>query len=340
MFKPAPPPPVNPHYVVPSAPPAEDLPPPYYPQVGMPQPGYTHGGFFGDASLNHDQLGRDMLFAVVNNKTEWVIKAQLPQDSAANRLFHYLGGFFSSSVNPDHLDVKAKARLWRQAGEYFHADLLGDQKMLAATERKTDFVFQDFLSNLKSDERNAEYCYKVSLEFDDAPEAHFELGKLHFLINNYQKAVDHFVGADLVGNKLEHSSTYRINSFKALMKACAGAAQERMGYHDLALFNYIDASKQDPNGYTKYEESLSRNFQILKFKPNKTEQELQACMEYDPYEPDFCIELAHYRISQRQLDSALKLLNKANELAFCYKRQSLYRCVELLQQFSFCAVNS
>ena len=88
-------------------------------------------------------------------------------------------------------------------------------------------------------------------------------------------------------------------------------------------------------GLQNMDEDLSRSFQILKFKTHKTPEELQACMEYDPYDPDFPIEFANSLLNHGNYEDAVKLLNKSIELSYYYRPQSLYRCAELAQQVSF-----
>lgn len=336
------PPPYNPYHtpptaypVQPSAPPA---PPPYY-TTGE----YTHSGFFGDPNLDQNKLGREMLEAVIANKTEWVPRVKIPQDSWFNRL---LGWFSTSTALPQQgieLDDKAKSALYLQTGRLLYAEAINDAAVIeeCTQMRKTNAVFQQFLESLSPEECTAEYCFTAAADLhSNNPEAFFELGKLNFLKHKYQQAVTNFHQAQGLSDKLSNSSSSRKHSFKALVGACAGAAYERLGYHDLALFDYIDASKIDPKGPQSYQESLSRNFQILKFKTNKSLDELQACMEYDPYDPDFPIELAHIKLNRGDFQSAIGMLTRSIDLAYYYKPSSLYRCAELAQQVAFAVNNS
>lgn len=308
--------------------------------TNQPVEEYSHEVFFGAPHLNKDQLGREMLHSVVTNKTDWVPKALLPQDKVISRFFHYVISFFKIRPNINHLNHKSESKLWRQVGELSFAKMLGDHQMITLAERKTDHLFHNFMAELENDQKLPEYCFAKSIECHANPEAFFDLAKLNYLTHNYTKAIELFKDAELYSKNLEASSSYRIKVFQALMKKCSGAAQERLGFHDKALFNYIDAANIDPQGRKGYEECLSRNFQILKFKPNKCDEELEACMEYDPYEPDFVIESANSRLNQGQVEVAIQLLNKANLLSFKYKHSALYKCVELAQQIAFCVNNT
>lgn len=319
--------------VEPSAPPA-----PYYTRGD-----YAHNGFFGDPTLDQNRLGREMLEAVVVNKTDWALRAKIPPDSLANRAFYW---FFKTPTLPqpgNPLDNAARSALYLQTGRLLYAELINDTAVITecTQQRKANVVFQDFLNNLTTEEASAEYCFSAAAELNpNSPEAVFELGKLHFLTHQYDRAVTDFHLAQNLSDNLPNSSSNRKQAFKALTLACAGAANERLGLHDLALFNYLHASKKDPQGASSYQESLSRNFQILCFKQNKSSEELEACMEYDPYDPNFSIELAHHKLNRGDFQEALNLLSKSIDLAYSYKPNALFRCAELVQQFAFAYNNS
>lgn len=304
--------------------------------------GYSYNGFFGDASgANQDRLGREMLEAVIVEKTNWVPRAAIPKDTLLNRGINFVSALFPKIYNPN--DNKVKADLWLRAGELFYAEMTLDQDTLKYLEglKKANSVFNDFLNSLNPDESDAEYCLARAVEMDATnPEIHFLRGKLMFAANNYSEALADFEKTYEVANNLENASSYRKKCFSALAKTCRGASYERLGFHDRALFDYIAAAKVDPNGTKGYEEALSRNFQILKFKTYKNQEELQACIEYDPYDPDFQIELANLKLNNNQQEEAVYLLNQAIYLSYYYKPQSLFRSAELAQQVAFVINNN
>ena len=328
------PPPFNPYH-----PPSEEpSAPPPYPTYGNDY--QNDNGFFG-VQENQEELGVEMLKAVVANKTEWVPKATIPLDTRLNRALQFFASFIPSPSPTANSEKADQAKLYLKAGQMFYAEVINDKDSLSEfnTLRKVDDAFDQFLQNLPADETNPEACLETSLNIKHTPEAYFALGKLNFLRHKYGEAVYDFHQAQTLFENLEESSSYRKRCFKALTAACAGAANERLGLHDEALFDYIDASKIDPNGAASYSGSLSRNFQILKFKTHKSIEELQACIQYDPFDPEFHIELSNKFLNAGQYDETIKLLNRSIELGYQYKPSSLYRSAELLQQAAF-AINN
>ncbi len=302
-------------------------PPPYYSQP------YPNPGYFGDPAYD---LGPDMLQALIMNKTDWVIRAPIPKDTYLRQAINYLGSFFPSTQDPDNLDIKTQAKLWRTAGELFYARIINDTRTVKQLESSSDPIFNKFLETMPIEHTNAETCFETSLDLSSSPETLFNSAKLQFLNNDYESAINLFTQAGNQAKHLEKGSGFRIQSFSALCKTCSAAAYERLGRHDLALFAYSEASETDPNGNSTYQDSLSRSFEILKFKPYKTSEELQACMKYDSFEPDFPAELAQHYINQGSMEQAMECLNKANKLSVYYKPQTLYRCAEITQQLANC----
>lgn len=275
----------------------------------------------------------------IDSKTEWVMQANLPHETATHIFASWIGSLFSSAkvYDPFNPDPILRAKLLKQSGELFYAQYFpNNTNHLKACERKTDAVFQEFISCFSEDEKSPLLCFKASINFNfDDPETHFDLAKNLFLDGLYSKAIEEFEQAFHLSDKLEDSSDYRKQCFKALMQKCSAACYERLGMHDKALLNYMDASKIDPNGRNlNLEEALSRNFEILKSKLVKSFSEIQACIEYAPTDPDFRIDLAHILITQGKLEEALPIVTKTIELSFKHKVASMYRCAELVNRFA------
>lgn len=328
--------PVNPPPYSPSWHPEPSAPP--YPQVhANAAPNHA---FFGDTSSDQSQLGHEMLKALVNEKTNWVIKVKVPEDTWSNRLLNWISGAYQlprALPQDGELSAADKSKLSLLTARLLYAEMANDRATVDELTqlRKTNDLFHKFIEDLASDERNPDYCLRLAEDFaQENPEIFFEHGKLYFLQQEYAKAVREFRIASDYADKLESSSKFRQSEFKALVLSCAAAANERLGFHDSALFDYIDASKIDPKGPAKYEEPRSRNFQILKFKTNKTFAELQACIEHDPYDPDFPVDLAKAYLDRNESFEAMKLLTRSIELSMHYKSATLYRCAELTKQLA------
>ena len=335
MTYPVNPPPYSPTWhPEPSAPPMPSAPP--YPYAFNNQ----NHAFFGDTSSDQNQLSRDMLTALVVNKTNWVNTAKVPADSLTSRILNWFKG---TSALPTKLPVegelleKDKSKLYLHAARLIYAEYTNDHAQTKEMEqlRKSNQVFHDFVEDLASDERNADYCLRAAEDFSPQnPEIFFEHGKLYFLQQDYTKAVNEFRLAAEHSPSLDNSSKAKQSAFKALTLSCAAAANERLGFHDLALFDYIDAAKIDPNGSEAYDEARLRNFQILKFKTNKTFAELQACIEHDPCDPEFPVELSHAYIDRGEYGNATELLKRSLSLSLAYKPSTLYRCADAAQRLA------
>ena len=220
----------NPDYYPGPQPSAPPMPPPPYSAASGE---YTPTGFFG-STTNQNELGREMLDAVIANKTEKVIRAQIPQDSTINRMLSFMGSLFNSPHTMGQLDDKTVSDFYLQAGRFFFAQAINDVDTMAKCDqlRKTDASFNQFVTDLASDQANVDYCLGAAFEMGPTPELYFALGKLNFLKHNYSQAVTDFHQAQDLSEKLEHSSSYRKKCFKALSCACAGASNERLGFHD------------------------------------------------------------------------------------------------------------
>ncbi|MCH9632729.1 MAG: hypothetical protein S4CHLAM6_10680 [Chlamydiae bacterium] len=316
------PPPYNPHYISPepSAPPA-------------PQAYETAEYYEG---ISQAQIGHDMLKAEIATKTDWVPNASVPQDSTLQRILRFTFSIFSPTRQLE------KAECFLQAGKMFYATIVNDHKEIEACNklRKSNAAFAEFLSELESNKtNNANDCLISAIELGAGPEAYFLLGKYNFVKQDYTQATRDFFEASELSDKLPGSSSFKKKCFKALSGACAAASSERNELHDDALHLYIQSSKIDPYGPTTYAEPISRNFQILKFRSNKTESELRACIEYDPNDPDFQIDLCSNLAHQGQYDEAMHLLTESFDKAYNYKPSSLYHCAEVAHQVAF-AINN
>ena len=304
----------------------------------MQPPTYTSydPNVYYDGATSQAQYGHDMLMAEIATKTDWVPNAKIPQETATQRILNFASSILSS---PKPLD---KADCYLMAGRMFYATIVNDHKEIAACNklRKSDAVFAQFLQDLETNStNNANDCLISAIEHGAGAEAYFLLGKYNFVKQDFSQSTRDFCEARELADKMPNSSTYKKQCFKAITGACAAAASERNERHDDALHLYIESSKIDPYGADNYKEPISRNFQILKFRTNKTESELRACIEFDPSDPDFQIDLCANRAHQGQYDEAMQLLIESFDKAYNNKPASLYRCAEVAQQFAF-AINN
>lgn len=322
------PPAYNPYYtgLEPSAPPMQ--PPAYTP--------YDTNAYYDGGATSQAQYGHDMLMAEIATKTDWVPNATIPQDTAVRRIFNYVASVLSPAKPLD------KADCYLKAGRMFYATIVNDHKEIEACNklRKSDAAFAQFLTDLETNNtNNANDCLISAIELGAGAEAYFLLGKYNFVKQDFGQSTRDFCEAAELADKMPSSSSFKKQCFKAMTGACAAAASERNERHDEALHLYIESSKIDPYRAESYREPISRNFQILKFRTNKTESELRACIEFDPNDPDFQIDLCANRAHQGKYDEAMQLLVESFNIAYKAKPASLYRCAEVAQQVAF-AINN
>ena len=312
------PPAYNPDFANATAPPAYE--PPAYTDLYSPAPSYP-------PVQNYAQ---DALKQAINKKTDWVLKAEVPQDYAVARFF---GSIFKRAGLEERSDKELKVIHYRHAGQYFLAKELRDEEK--ATALKSDDIFQGFLISLPQNTQNAIDCFEKALKFGPKdPKTYFEVAKADFYYGNYETAIDDFTKAYKFSNELPGTS-YRKDAFAALCLASRAACYERLNQHDKAVFDYIDAQKIDPDQKAEFKDAATRAFQILKTKQNKSESEIKACIQFSPNEPDFQADLAQHYLNCEKYQLVIDQVFITAKMAYGKNNQTLLKAAAIFNQAAY-----
>ncbi len=322
----------NPGYFEPSAP---LLIPPYNPEWLLQDEAIKAGNL--DPSrvtyiptrpiYSHEYLNRNTSF----EKTDWVLDATLPQDSIISSYLHKVVNYVSSFFVSEDETTRTKhedADLWIQAGLFRYQQ---NMKEMIADSEEISLELRNFLM-VVGDANDLE-CFNMACSIESKnPIPFFFKAKAHFLREQYNDAVLAFSYA-LEKHDFLNNSSDTIARISGLFLACRGSAYERMGLYKEALQDYKEAyikDNSDPNHVT----GIERVYRGLLDKSDKTIDDIQACIDFEPDNPSNRLDMAEWYLSCNDMPRAVPYLNHASELSLQNPSQ-LYRLAEIYYQLGW-----